>query len=64
MRLQIFHLYGYSADNNMFKVSNVSNRAKCKICLTQFQVMFDFYTPWKEKTAGFLTFLGGIEVEH
>ena len=27
--------------------------------------MFDFYTPWKhQKTEGFMTFLGGIEVEH
>ena len=26
--------------------------------------MFYFYPPWKQKTAGFLMFLGGIEVEH
>ena len=30
-----------------------------------FQPMFHFYTPWKyQKTAGFLMFSGGIEVEH
>ena len=27
--------------------------------------MFHFYTPWKrQKTKGFLTFSGGIEMEH
>ena len=27
--------------------------------------MFHFYTPWKhQKTAGFLMFPGGIEIEH
>ena len=29
MRLQIFHLYEYPADTYMFKVSNVSNKARC-----------------------------------
>ena len=33
--------------------------------LTHFQTMFHFYTPWKhQKTSGFLTFSGSIEVEH
>ena len=32
---------------------------------THFSPMFHFYTPWKrQKTKGFLTFLGGIEIEH
>ena len=27
--------------------------------------MFQFYVPWKrQKTEGFLTFLGGLEIEH
>ena len=32
--------------------------------LTHFKPMFHFYTPWKQKTGGFLMFSGGIEVEH
>ena len=32
---------------------------------TQISPMFHFYTPWKrKKTKSFLTFLGGIEMEH
>ena len=32
---------------------------------THFRTMFHFYTPWKcQKTFGFLTFLGGIEMEY
>ena len=32
---------------------------------THFSPMFHFYTPWKrQKTKGFLTFLGGTEIEH
>ena len=32
---------------------------------TYFSLMFKFYTPWKrQKTFDFLTFLGGIEMEH
>ena len=30
-------------------------------CLTHFSQIFHFYNPWK---SGFLTFLGGIEMEH
>ena len=39
---------------------------KCKwATLTHFQTMFHFYTSLKNhKTLGFLTFSGGIEVEH
>ena len=33
--------------------------------LNYFTPMLHFYTPWKSyKTKGFLTFLGGIEMEH
>ena len=33
--------------------------------LTHFSPMFHFYTPWiHQKTKGFLTFSGGIEMEH
>ena len=36
--------------------------------LTHFSSMFHFYTPWKRqktsKTFGFLTFSGGVEMEH
>ena len=33
--------------------------------LPHFMPMFHFYTPWKrQKTKGFLTFSGGIEMEH
>ena len=33
--------------------------------LTHFRPMFYFYTPWnRQKTKGFLTYSGGIEMEH
>ena len=33
--------------------------------LTHFSTIFHFYTPWKrQKTKGFLTLSGGIEMEH
>ena len=32
--------------------------------LTHFKSMFHFYTPWKQKTRGFLMISGGIKVEH
>ena len=33
--------------------------------LTHFRPMFHFYAPWKlQKTFGFLTFSGGIEIKH
>ena len=33
--------------------------------LTNFKPMFHFYTPWKrQKTKDFLTFSGGMEMEH
>ena len=33
------------------------------MALTHFSPMFYFYTPWKhQKTEGFLTFSGGIEM--
>ena len=36
-----------------------------KQILTNFSPMFHFYSPWKRhKTFGFLTFSGGIEMEH
>ena len=32
---------------------------------TNFNPMFHFYTPWiRQKTKGFLTYSGGIEMEH
>ena len=35
------------------------------IVITNFGSMFHLYTPWKrQKTFGFLTFSGGIEMEH
>ena len=36
-----------------------------KLVLTHFKSMFQFYTPLKhQKTSRFLTFSGGIEIEH
>ena len=44
----------------------MQDAAKSKLFfLTHFSQTFHFYTPWKrQKTIGFLMFLGGIEVEH
>ena len=36
-----------------------------KVLLTHFSLVSHFYTPWKrQKTFGFLTFSGGIEIWH
>ena len=36
-----------------------------RIDLTRFSSVFHFYTPWKRyKTLSFLTFSGGVEMEH
>ena len=35
-----------------------------RVELTHFQLMLHFYTPWKQKTWGFLMFSGCIEVEY
>ena len=36
-----------------------------KVLLTHFNLVSHFYTPWKrQKTFGFLTFSGGIEIWH
>ena len=31
---------------------------------TNFSSVFHWYTPWKQKTKDFLTFLGGVELKH
>ena len=47
---------------NAFKNNNA---VVTLILLTHFSLIFDFYTHLKpQKTKSFLTFLGGIEMEH
>ena len=47
------------ARNYMVKINYRS------IGLNHFSLMLNFYTPWKrQKTFGFLTFSGGIEMKH
>ena len=48
-----------------FKAWQVSKKNVFFIVITNFGSMFHLYTPWKrQKTFGFLTFSGGIEMEH
>ena len=48
------HLFGRTSDNSC-----------CWICLTQLRPMFYFFNPWKLlATSRFLTFPGGIEIQH
>ena len=41
-----------------------TNKKKTITPLTHFSPVSHFYTPWKKKTYGFLTFSGGIEMCH
>ena len=48
------HLFGRTSDNSC-----------CWICLTHLRPMFYFFNPWKLlATSRFLTFPGGIEIQH
>ena len=50
---------GYEADKHMSIINGKPT------ALTQFTPMFPFCTPWKrQKTRGFLTFSGGIEMRY
>ena len=61
MKLHITPLYG-----NVGELKNYPTVSKYpKYSLTHFSPMSHFYTPWKrQKTYGFLTFSGGMEMWH
>ena len=63
--LSVFDHFVGLAIIGLFFFTNMKKKGKNTLVLTHLSPVFHFYTPQKrQKTKGFMTFSGGIEMEH